>query len=134
MDKGAITLAIAITGAVTGILGLLFNFLNTWRAFDRDKIKLKVIPKVAYFFSSYGQSETLSIEVINVGFVPVTLSRVVFPLDGDDKEIHFRQHPQQEVELPVRLSTLFSTTSRGCRTHTIQRSSGKSRADRSCDT
>ena len=48
MDKNSITLAIAITGAVTGILGLVFNFLNTWRAFDRDKVKLKVIPKVYY--------------------------------------------------------------------------------------
>jgi hypothetical protein len=110
MDMGSITLAIAITGAVTGILGLVFNFLNTWRAFDRDKIKLKVIPKLAYFFSSYGSDEALSIEVINVGFVPVTLSRVVFPRDGTDEELHFRQHPQQEVKLPVRLEPRDSIT------------------------
>jgi hypothetical protein len=50
MDKGSITFAIAITGAVTGILGLIFNFLNIWRAFDRDKVKLKVIPKWAINF------------------------------------------------------------------------------------
>ena len=110
MDIGSITLAIAITGAVTGILGLVFNFLNTWRAFDRDKIKLKVIPKLSMFVSERHNYDFLCIEVINVGFVPVTLSRIVFTPDGKDKELHFDQHPQYLVKLPIRLEPRDSVT------------------------
>lgn len=36
----AITLGIALLGAVLGIL-------NTWRSFDRDRVKLRVVPKIA---------------------------------------------------------------------------------------
>ena len=111
MDKGSITLAIAITGAVTGILGLVFNFLNTWRAFDRDQVKLKVIPKLSIFFHpAMGSQDMLCIEVINTGFVPVTLSRVVFPIDGTDQELHFAQNKIQEANLPVRLEPRESIT------------------------
>jgi hypothetical protein len=109
MEKGTITLVIAVVGAVTGILGLVFNFLNTWRAFDRDRVKLKVVPRLAMFFTMGQRYDCLSIDVVNLGFVPVTVSRVVLPIDSEH-ELHFTQHPQYKVELPRRLEPRESVT------------------------
>ena len=109
MDKATITLVIAVVGPVTGILGLVFNFLNTWRAFDRDKVKLKVVPKLSMFFMGDQRSDCLCIEVINTAFVPVSLSRVVLPVDSKN-ESHFTQHPDYKVELPIRLEPRASVT------------------------
>ena len=111
MDKQTITLAIAITGAVTGILGLVFNFLNTWRAFDRDQVKLKVVPKLAIsFHPALGTKDMVCIEVINTGYVPVTLSRVVFSLADGSHELHFTQNEMHKTDLPVRLEARESVT------------------------
>ena len=103
MNKESIILAIAVTGAVTGILGLVFNFLNTWRSFDRDKVKLKTVPKLSIFFSMGQHYDCLCIEVINIGFVPVTLSRVVLPIDSEH-ELHFIRliRPICSVPAPLR--------------------------------
>lgn len=111
MDIGSITLAIAITGAVTGILGLVFNFLNTWRIFDRDRVKLKVIPKFGmWVHPTLGSEQMLCVEVINTGFIPVTLDRVVFPMDGMDQELFFMPNPLRQVKLPARLEPRESIT------------------------
>lgn len=61
-----VTLGLAITGVVLGVM-------NTWRAFDRDRVRLKVIPKL--FITSDGTSG-LCVEVVNVGYIPVTLHQV----------------------------------------------------------
>lgn len=112
MDKEAITLSIAVVGAVTGILALVFNFLNTWRAFDRDQVKLKVIPKIGIsYHPALGGQSLLCIEVINNGYVPVTLSRVVFPVpDGSKTELHFVPSQLTDKPLPVRLEARESIT------------------------
>jgi hypothetical protein len=65
--SGSITLAIAILGAVLGII-------NTWRNINKDKVKLKVIPKYAIF--SDGEKEQLCIEVINFSTFPLTIKEV----------------------------------------------------------
>ena len=111
MTTNSITLAIAITGAVTGILGLIFNFLSTWRTFDRDRVKLKVVQKWAIFSHPVlGSQDTLCVEVTNLGFIPVTLSRVVFPIDGSNEELHFTPHPMSQEKLPKRLEPRESVT------------------------
>lgn len=61
-----VTLGIAITGAVLGVL-------NTWRAFDRDRIRLRVVPTL--FFASNGESG-LCFDIINLSHLPVTLHQV----------------------------------------------------------
>jgi hypothetical protein len=75
-----ITLVIAIIGAVLGII-------NTWRSLDKDRVKLKVIPKSSQFVG-LGQSmvqssslrvfvdSQLGIEIINLSSFPVTISEV----------------------------------------------------------
>jgi hypothetical protein len=53
----------------------------------------------------------ICVEVINMGFIPITLSRVVFPLaDGTEREFHFKPHALQEQALPVRLEPRESFT------------------------
>jgi hypothetical protein len=53
--------------------------------------------------------EFLSIEVINIGFVPVSVTRVVLPTDSQN-ELHFNQNPHFKVELPIRLEPRASVT------------------------
>jgi len=94
----SITFGIALLGAALGIL-------NTWRSFDRDRIKLRVTPK---FYMPVGsknivssatlpssksslyernpnlheQISELCIEVINLSTFPVTISEVGFRCRG----------------------------------------------------
>ena len=72
----SITLAIAILGAVLGII-------NTWRNINKDKVKLKVIPKYAIF--SDGGKEYLCIEVINFSTFPLTIKEVGVQYHGTAK-------------------------------------------------
>lgn len=67
----AITLMVAGIGAALGIL-------NTWRLFDRDRVKLLVTPKRAMPVTMKGISDVhgLCIGIVNLGFVPVTISDV----------------------------------------------------------
>jgi bacterioferritin-associated ferredoxin len=55
----AVTLAVAIVGAVLGIL-------NTWKAYDRDRPKLRVIPKHAIPVGAADPRLTFCIEVVNL--------------------------------------------------------------------
>lgn len=75
-----ITLVIAIIGAVLGVF-------NTWRSWDKDMVKLRVIPKAAEVLG-FGQSivksssltvyvnSQLCICIVNLSTFPVTISEV----------------------------------------------------------
>jgi len=90
----AITLAIAVIGAVLGVI-------NTWQAITRDRIRLRVTPKIylggegdMVFTGSVFPSRDSSVgilnpelesrehdfcfEIVNVGFVPVVVAEVGF--------------------------------------------------------
>ena len=65
-----VTLAIAVLGAVLGII-------NTWKSLDRDRIKLKVKPKHAIPAGNFPiQDIRFCIEVINLSTFPVTINEV----------------------------------------------------------
>lgn len=64
--KDAITLAIAVIGAVLGIY-------NAWRAVSKDRIRLVVRPSN---WVAPGRGDGIVIEVVNMGFVAVTISQV----------------------------------------------------------
>lgn len=68
---GAITLAIAVLGAVLGLV-------NTWQNFDRDRVKLRVAVNLAYLVTVRGTSRSpqIAIEVINRSQFPLTISQV----------------------------------------------------------
>ncbi len=74
-----ITLSIAVLGAVLGIL-------NTWRAIDRDRVKLKVIPKQAIPVGNMpDQRVRLCIDVTNFSTFPLTITEVGVLYKGTDK-------------------------------------------------
>jgi hypothetical protein len=61
--KEAVTLAIALVGAVLGVL-------NAWRNWNLDRVRLRVVPVVA----NWGEGEAFGIEVVNLGNFAVTLT------------------------------------------------------------
>lgn len=65
----AITLAVAVLGAVLGII-------NTWQSIDKTRVKLKVIPKGVIPFGGADPRLTFCIEVTNLSTFPVTVSDV----------------------------------------------------------
>jgi hypothetical protein len=63
-------LSIALLGAVLGII-------NTWKSIDRDRLKLKVIPKHAIPVGNFIDPQIrFCIEVINLSTFPVTITEV----------------------------------------------------------
>ena len=68
----AITFAIALLGAILGVM-------NTWRSFDRDKIRVSVSPRWAFHSHPIEGSQTrLCIEVVNLSYLPITITQVAF--------------------------------------------------------
>lgn len=65
----AITLAIAVLGAVLGLM-------NTWRALDESRVKLKVLPGHAIPVGSADPRLNFYIGVTNLSAFPVTISEV----------------------------------------------------------
>lgn len=65
-----ITLSIAVLGATLGLM-------NTWRNFDRDRVKLQVIPKHAVPVGAIAhQPIQLCIDVTNFSTFPLTITEV----------------------------------------------------------
>lgn len=61
-----ITLGIALLGAVLGVL-------NTWRDFERDRLCVSVSPRKAF---ASGQEPRICFEIVNRGYLPVTISMI----------------------------------------------------------
>jgi len=62
-----ITLAIAVLGAVLGII-------NTWHGLDNDRVKLKVVPAHAIPFGAIDSILKFCIGITNLSAFPVTVS------------------------------------------------------------
>jgi hypothetical protein len=95
-----VTLGIALLGAVLGII-------NTWRSFDRDRIRVKVTPTWSIFQD--GQW-CLSIEIINLGYVPITISQVGYTLRTKKARYIFLPRLQNGGFLPQRMEPRTSFT------------------------
>jgi hypothetical protein len=74
----AITLAIALLGAVLGII-------NTWHALDASRVKLKVVPGHAIPVGGANPSIDFYITVTNLSTFPVTIREVGIIYGGMDK-------------------------------------------------
>ena len=74
-----VTLIIAIIGAVLGII-------NTWRSYSKDRVNVMVEARGAILSDGYGQAQhRLCVEVVNLSFMPVTISQISFTLHGNKK-------------------------------------------------
>lgn len=74
----AVTLVIAVLGAVLGVI-------NTWHGLDKSRVKLEVRPAHAIPIGAVPTNIALSIEVTNLGSVPVTVYDVGVFYYGTDK-------------------------------------------------
>ena len=74
----AITLSIAILGAVLGVI-------NTWHALDRSRVKLKVLPAHAIPVGGADPRLKFCIGVTNLSAFPVTISEVGILYEGTNK-------------------------------------------------
>lgn len=73
----AITLSVAVLGAVLGII-------NTWQNFDRSRLKLKVVFKHAIPVGGVDSRLTFCVEVTNLSTFPVTICDVGVFYRGTD--------------------------------------------------
>lgn len=71
--KEGITLALAMLGAVLGVL-------NTWNAISQRRVRLRVKP--AYAFAVPAGNTMFGIEVVNLSNFAVTVTEVGFTLNG----------------------------------------------------
>lgn len=74
---GAVTLAIAILGAVLGLI-------NTWHAIDRKRVKIRVRPKHAIPVGAVDPRITFCIEITNLSEFAVTVDETGVLYKGTD--------------------------------------------------
>ena len=72
MQKENITLITAIAGVAIGLLGAILGILNTWKAFKRDKVQIRVAVQTC-FDEGF---ETVAVEVINLGIIPIIIKDI----------------------------------------------------------
>lgn len=65
----AVTLAIAVLGAVLGLV-------NTWHTLDKNRVKLRVVPKQAIPYGAADPRLTFCIEVTNLSSFPLTVEEI----------------------------------------------------------
>ncbi len=99
--KDGITLGIALLGAALGIL-------NFWRSYDKDRIKLRVIPQSYIHENGFAG---LCVEVVNLSYIAVTLRQLGFKINHADKFIQpIDSGFMGGVKLPHRLEPRASCT------------------------
>ena len=74
----AVTLAIAAVGAVLGVI-------NTWRAIDQSRVKLKVVPAHAVPYGAAPQNIRFCVQVTNLSQFAVTLDDAGVYFHGTNK-------------------------------------------------
>ena len=98
------TLGIALVGALLGIL-------NTWRAFDRDRVRLKVIPQSGVLSEADRSKRFLAIQIVNLSAFPITVSDAGFQLCGAKvQEYRVLPHLDDGGSLPHRLDARADVT------------------------
>jgi hypothetical protein len=108
-----VTLLESITFGL-GLLGSVLGVMNTWRTFAKDRVKLRVVPRLAFTLAhgtataarldtpqvrdllSKRVAYRLSIEAVNLSSFPIVISEV-----GFGRTRHHRQtYPPEVVGLP----------------------------------
>ena len=96
--KDALTLSVASVGAVLGVI-------NTWKALDKDRPKMKITPKQALIvgpFANNNQRPSLCIEVLNLSTFALTITEVgVLFRDSDHRGVILQPTLNDGSSLPV---------------------------------
>jgi hypothetical protein len=117
-----ITLVTAIVGAICGICGAVLGVINTWSQFSRNRVRLRVIPKVAFIVDGgkmVGAKATNQlkhfmasrtpfqwcIEVINLSTFAVTISEVGFARSNGLRHILIPAEVSDGKSWPTRLES-----------------------------
>lgn len=74
----AVTFSLAVLGAVLGVI-------NTWKALDKDRVKLRVVPKYVIPVGRVDHRLTFCIEVTNLSGFAVTIEETGVFYKGTDK-------------------------------------------------
>jgi hypothetical protein len=78
--KDIFTISCAVVGAVLGVI-------NTWNGISQRKVRLRVVPKIAFPVSHSGRLDEMGcIEVLNLSTFPLTVTEVGFTIDGDPRK------------------------------------------------
>jgi len=104
----------AVGGLVFGFIGACLGIFNTWKANQKDKVQLKIIPKI-YQNRPNGRLSSsriptdfkerwdgLCIEIVNVGFLPVTVDEIGLQIDSEQR-VAFKPELSDGKSLPKRL-------------------------------
>ena len=90
-----VTLAIAVLGAVLGVL-------TTWRTFNNDRVRVRVRPTTVYF--PHAGQWALGVEVVNLSAFAITVDSVGFTMRGTDRHLQLmRPMLSSGDSLPKRL-------------------------------
>ena len=94
------------------LLGAVLSVINTWKALDHDKVKLKVTPKHAIPVGGLeGSGIAFCIEVINRSAFPVTVTEIGFLLRGTKERAAIYQPVMMDNRtLPLLLESRGSFT------------------------
>jgi hypothetical protein len=116
-----ITLVTAIVGAICGICGAVLGVINTCTQLSRNRVRLKVIPKVAYMvtetdvvacakptalqarIAEKGAPSRLCLEIINMSEFAVTVSDAGFGRANKTRHVIFRPEVSPGKTWPTRL-------------------------------
>jgi hypothetical protein len=108
----SLTSIAALAGLAFGFVGTSLGIFNTWRASQKDKVKLKVIPKI---YSDLGNrrfstvripTDTtqrwhgLCLEIVNIGFFPVTIDEIGILRTDTDLRMIFQPELSGGESLP----------------------------------
>ncbi len=110
MMKIDFTLVAAVAGVAFGLVGTILGLLNTWQSFNRDRVRIQVIP-VGLLYSNGMKS--IGIEVTNHSVFPVTITEVSFALPGVKKyRFQFLPTVLEGCDLPQLMEARTSFTVR----------------------
>jgi hypothetical protein len=118
--KDLITFGVALLGAVLGIL-------NTWKAYDKDRPKLRIIPKHAIPVGGVDPCLTFCIEIINLSGFALTVCEVGVLYRGTKSRLALIQQffrdggpwPRR-LEPRAAVTVYFDRESLDARTHNIR--------------
>jgi len=63
-----------------GLLGTVLGIINLWRTFDRDRVKLRVTPKVAFPIDAGDKRPRLCLQAVNLSAFPVIVNDIGFTI------------------------------------------------------